>query len=62
MQLIHVVVDALVHRLDATGNDHLSMELFSFVFADQPFQLMDQFRGLFIGYELSGLNRVHQEL
>ena len=62
VQLVHVVVNALVHGLHAAGDHHLALQLLALVLADQGFQLLDELRGFAVGDEFGRLDRVHQKL
>ena len=62
VQLVHVVIDALVHGLHAPGDHHLPVQLAGLVPADQPLQLADQVPRLAVGDELRRLHRIHQQL
>ena len=45
VELVDGVVNAFVHALHATGDQHLTVEVGGVVFADEPFQLLDQISG-----------------
>ena len=62
VQLVDVVINTLVHRLDAPGHDDLAVELLRLVDADQRFKFLDQLARLAVGDELRGLHRVHEQL
>ena len=62
MDLVDVVVDAFVHRLDTVGDKHLPLEQPRLVHAREAFHLFDQLGGFFVGDEFGGLHRVDQQL
>ena len=62
MELVHVVVDALVHNFNAPVNVYLPLKLACLVDAGQPLQLADQGVALLLGEEAGGLDRVHKQL
>ena len=62
VEFVHVVVDALVHRFDAAGDDDLALQILGLVAADQRGQLPDQLGGLPVRDELGGLDGVDEEL
>ena len=62
VDLVHVVVDALVHGLHAAGDDDLALQVFGFMPAGKAGQLADQVRRLAVGDELGGLDGIHEEL
>ena len=37
VELVYIIIDALVHRLDAPGDQHLPLELLGVVDADEAF-------------------------
>ena len=41
--LVHIIVDAFIHRFNAVPDKHLSLERLCLVYACQFFQLTDQF-------------------
>ena len=62
VQLVHIVVDALVHHLDAARDKHLPLKLARLVGAGQPLQLSYEGVALLLGDEAGGLHRVHEQL
>ena len=62
MELVHIIIDALVHRFDAPGNQYLPMELLGVIDADEAFQLFDQAARFFLRDELGGLHGIDQQL
>ena len=62
MELVHIIVDALIHGLDTAGNGDLTLQFGRLIFADQGFQLFDQILGFAVCDELGGLHGIHQEL
>ena len=42
VNLVDVIVDGLVHGLDAVGHEHLPPELIRFMHAAEPLDLLDQ--------------------
>ena len=59
---IHVIVDALVHGLDAAGDCDLTAEAARVMTAGEGLQLGDQLHGLALCQKARGLHRVHQKL
>ena len=62
VNLIHIVVDGLVHGLDAVFHKDLPVKKLGAVYASQCLDLLDEGRGLFVGDEFGGLHAVHQQL
>ena len=62
VNLIHIVVDGLVHGLDAVFHKDLPVQKLGAVYAGQCLDLLDEGRGLFVGDEFGGLHAVHQQL
>ena len=62
VDLIHVVVDGLIHGLDAVFYKDLPVKKLGAVYAGQRLNLLDEGRGLFVGDEFGGLHAVHQQL
>ena len=62
MDRIHIVVDALIHRLDAARDYDLPLKVLCLIFADQRLQLFDQILGLLLRDELGALNGIDQQL
>ena len=62
MELVHVVVDGLIHGLHPAGDVDLAAEAPGLVDTGQPFELADEGKGLFRRDELGGLHAVHQQL
>ena len=62
VELVHIVVDALVHHLDAARDVDLPLELARLMDAGQPLQLADEGVALLLGDEPGGLHRVHEQL
>ena len=62
VQLVHVVVDGLVHGLHPACDIDLSAEAPGLVAAGQALQLADESPGLSRRDELGGLDAVHQQL
>ena len=62
VDLVDIVVDALVHRLDAARHDDLSVELAGVIPADQRLELADQLARLPVRNKFCRLDRVHQQL
>ena len=61
MDLVHIIVDTLVHGLDTAGDNYLSLKLLTLISADQRLQFFNELFGFFISDEFSRLNRVYQQ-
>ena len=62
MYIVHGVVDALVHGLDAVCNMDIAGKLFGIIYAGKTFDFSNQSLALFTGYELGTLYRIHKKL
>lgn len=62
VRFIDVVVDALIHGLDPSGDEHLPLKSAGVVDADQRLQLFDETAGFILRDEPGGLHRIHQQL
>ena len=62
VNLIHVVVDGLVHGLNPVFHKYLAVELLGLMDTGQPLDLLDEAHGLFLGDKFGGLHAVHQQL
>ena len=62
MDLVDIVVDALVHRLDAARHDDLPVELACVIPADQRLELSDELARFPVRNKFCRLHRVHQQL
>ena len=61
VQTIHVVVDTLVHILNAAGHQHLPLQLTCLMTTGEALQTADQLLALLTGDELRRLHRIHQQ-
>lgn len=62
MDLIHVIVDGLIHSLDSVLHENLAIEKLRIVIACKGLNFLDQRGSLLVGDELGGLNAIHQQL
>ena len=62
VDLVHIIIDGLVHGLDAVGHKDLAAELPGLIDAGQALDLFDEGDRLLVGDELGGLDAVHQQL
>ena len=62
MDLINIIIDAFIHRLDPAGDQNLTVKLPGFISADQMFQFFNQRLGLTFGDKSCGLDRIYQKL
>ena len=62
VDLVHVIVDGLVHGLDAVGHKDLAAELPGLIDAGEALDLFDEGDRLFVGDEFGCLHAVHQQL
>ena len=60
--LVHVVVDALVHALDPAAHVDLALQQLRIIDAGEVFELFDQRERFSLGDELGALDAVHQQL
>ena len=61
VQHVHVVEDALIHGLDASGDQHLPLEALRLMNAGERFEFLDELAGLFLRDEAGALHGVHQQ-
>ena len=61
VDLVHVIVDTLIHRLDAADHSDLALQLAGLMVAGQLLQLVDQLIGLFGSDKTGSLDRIHQQ-
>ena len=62
MNLIDIVVDGLIHRLDPVLHEYLPVEQLCAVDTGQFLYLLDQGQRLLVGDELRGLHAIHKQL
>ena len=62
VQLVHVVVNALVHGFYAACYEDLSVELYGIVGTDQRLEFFYQRAGFFLSDESGGLDGIHKQL
>ena len=61
VQVVHTVVNALVHGFDAALHNDLALQLLGLVFADKAGQFLDEGVGFLGGNEFGTLDGVHEE-
>ena len=61
VELVHQIVDGLVHGFDAVLDPHLTPQAFGLMHAGELFDLLDELHGLAAGDESGGLYAVHQQ-
>lgn len=62
VQVVHAVVNALVHGFDAALHDDLALQLLGLVFADKAGQFLDEGVGFLGRNKFGALDGVHEEL
>ena len=61
VNIIHDVVNTLIHGLDSALNHHLALKLPGLVLAGHVCNLLDKLVGFLDGNKLGGLDRIHQK-
>ena len=61
MDLVHIIIDAFIHSLDPSGDQHLAVQLSGFVSADQALQFFDQGLGFPFSNEFGRLDGIHEQ-
>ena len=62
MDLIYIVVDGLIHGLDAVLHKYLTVQQLCVMIAGECLNLLDQRGGLLMGNEFGGLHAIHEKL
>ena len=62
MNLIDIIVDGLIHRLDPVLHEYLPVEQLCAMNAGQLFNLFDQGQRFLMGNKFRGLDAIHEEL
>ena len=61
MDLVHIIIDAFIHSLDPSGDQHLAVQLPGLVSADQALQFVDQGLGFSFCNEFGRLDGIHEQ-
>ena len=62
MNLIDIIVDGLIHRLDPILHEYLPVEQLCAVDTDQLLDFLDQGQRFLMGNKFRGLDAIHEEL
>ena len=62
MNLIDIIVDGLIHRLDPVLHEYLPVEQLCAMNAGQLFNLFDQGQRFLMSKKFLGLDAIHEEL